>query len=604
MIDWTERQDRFNVYSHHVRLLVHAIQAMDGIAKRKVTVKVTYNAPSTSSRPPSRTASPRPPSPIKFTTSAGSAVGTGTTFRPKAKVNSAATIRKSPSVVGVPPRASSPSKFARAQNGTLTPSFQPRVTASTTAANVTIRRPQTPVSAPVSPNDARQKASSAQSDIGRSTTPRIRDASSLHHAISFSSLQKPTSASQDGNVSPSIRIRSKVSNLSKNANETVSPSLQPIPQPQPRVRSPSTSSSVSQMRSSAQTPPPVPPPQFYPITAGSPAANPHRYVQRSPPATHHAYQGLGLISTDLPGQTRARGNSTARVKLPPIPPPPLSPPGSTLSFSSKSSVSQSSHGDSSLPTTAQSEHRRQGSATDLFQGNAAAAALGSILGEGSESNSGLDSDNDERKVRAAAKTNRKMADLEITNRSLLSINSSLEATKNKQAKEIRELRRKLRESRLILPPSTFRAVKSSMGPEEDEVGEDEDDDSEVEDAAEGNGDEIYKRVKLMLEGLISSGKKALETKIEDFPEGAKGVAKVLTAEEVQSWHRSNVDDIDGYSDGDSMSVSQADISITSSIDGDDDDDDGDDEDEGNASFLSQDTFFKPSGPPIHISEAV
>lgn len=195
-----------------------------------------------------------------------------------------------------------------------------------------------------------------------------------------------------------------------------------------------------------------------------------------------------------------------------------------------------------------------------------------------------------------------MADLEITNRSLLSINSSLEATKNKQAKEIRDLRRKLRETRLILPPHTYREYKSSMDPDEEVAAEEEEDeDSEVEDAAEGNGDEIYKRVKLMLEGLISSGRKALETKVEDFAE-SKGVAKVLTAEEVKSWNRSNdpsADHDDNGSDTDSMSVSQPDISITSSTNGDDEDYDED----GDSSVLSQDTFFKPTGPPIRISEA-
>jgi riboflavin synthase len=196
-----------------------------------------------------------------------------------------------------------------------------------------------------------------------------------------------------------------------------------------------------------------------------------------------------------------------------------------------------------------------------------------------------------------------MADLEITNRSLLSINSSLEATKNKQAKEIRELRRKLRESRLILPPRAYREYKSSLEPQEEAPADDDDDeDSEVEDAAEGNGDEIYKRVKHMLEGLISSGKKALETKVEDFAE-TKGLAKVLTAEEVKSWHRSNdpqTENDDENSDADSLSVSQADISITSSTNGDDDDYDED----GDTSFLSRDTFFKSSGPPIRISEAI
>lgn len=216
----------------------------------------------------------------------------------------------------------------------------------------------------------------------------------------------------------------------------------------------------------------------------------------------------------------------------------------------------------------------------------------------------MDLNDEERKVKAEAKSNRKMADLEITNRSLLSINSSLEATKNKQAKEIRELRRKLRETRLILPPRAYREYKSSADPEEEAAADEEEEDSEVEDAAEGNGDEIYKRVKLMLEGLISSGKQALEAKVADFAE-AKGVAKVLTAEEVKSWHRSNdagAEHDGDDSDTDSMSVSQADVSVTST-NGEEDDDGNDEDEDAGTSILSHFFTGGPAGPPIHVSEA-
>jgi len=151
-----------------------------------------------------------------------------------------------------------------------------------------------------------------------------------------------------------------------------------------------------------------------------------------------------------------------------------------------------------------------------------------------------------------------IADLEITNRSLLVINASLEATKHRQAKEIQELRRKLRESRLILPPRAYRAVKSSLDPEE--LGDDEEDvDDEDEEwfdaddggsAAGGNGgtgDEIYKRIKMMLEVLLKTGQEALDRKTEDFGGGAKGAAKVLSPQEVKDW-RGGADDHDGDHD--------------------------------------------------------
>jgi len=134
-------------------------------------------------------------------------------------------------------------------------------------------------------------------------------------------------------------------------------------------------------------------------------------------------------------------------------------------------------------------------------------------------------------------------DLEITNRSLLAINATLEATKHKQAKEIRELRRKLRESRLMLPPRDFRAIKSSLGPEDiadDEDIDDEDgDDGDEEDT--GKHDETYRRVKGILEGLLETGRRALRAEPRDFEKQGGGV-KVLSAEEVRFWRGDMADD--------------------------------------------------------------
>lgn len=121
--------------------------------------------------------------------------------------------------------------------------------------------------------------------------------------------------------------------------------------------------------------------------------------------------------------------------------------------------------------------------------------------------------------------------MEITNRSLLAINASLEGTKHRQAKEIRELKRKLRESRLILPPPAFRAVKSSLQEDDDEEEEEEEEEEEI----DGKDDEMFTRVKGMIEGLLDSCKRALKSKPEDFNTGSKGGAKVLSAEEVRSW---------------------------------------------------------------------
>ena len=172
----------------------------------------------------------------------------------------------------------------------------------------------------------------------------------------------------------------------------------------------------------------------------------------------------------------------------------------------------------------------------------------------------------DRKIRAEAKTNRKVKnylficssathrspipqieDLEITNRSLLAINAALETTKHKQANEIRELRRKLRESRLMLPPRAFRAIKSSLGPEDVADDEDIDDDGKDDDDGDGDGDddehdETYSRIKGILEDLLEMGRRALRAEPRDFEKQGSGV-KVLSAEEVRSWRGNMGDDI-------------------------------------------------------------
>jgi len=159
-----------------------------------------------------------------------------------------------------------------------------------------------------------------------------------------------------------------------------------------------------------------------------------------------------------------------------------------------------------------------------------------------------DSEASEHKVKAEAKSNRKIADLEITNRSLLAINSTLETTKHRQAKEIRDLRRKLRESRLILPPRAFRAVKSKLDHDDTASEDDEDENSE---SLEGTEDEVYTRVKAIIDGLIETGKGALELKPKDFLEGGKGGAKVLHAEDVRIWRNSGElsEDEEGHNHG-------------------------------------------------------
>ena len=168
----------------------------------------------------------------------------------------------------------------------------------------------------------------------------------------------------------------------------------------------------------------------------------------------------------------------------------------------------------------------------------------------------------DRKIQAEAKTNRKVTrtilsyaissihrfplsqieDLEITNRSLLVINASLEATKHKQLNDIRDLRRKLRESRLMLPPRTYRTLKSSLSPEDMADDEDIDEDSSGDDDGDVEHDETYKRIKGILDDLLETGRRALRAEPRDFEKQCSGV-KVLSAEEVRSWRNNMGDDI-------------------------------------------------------------
>ncbi|KAI0778982.1 hypothetical protein BD413DRAFT_438556, partial [Trametes elegans] len=297
----------------------------------------------------------------------------------------------------------------------------------------------------------------------------------------------------------------------------------------------------------------------------------------------HSYQPPKSYQPFVPNDDLAvrYGNGyTVAAKVDPtaIPLPPQSPPISAVSFSSHSSASRSSasygsQDSSSTKSTAPTLHSNLNGQAHGRQGSRSSQPRASLDGLGIRSQSisrepstaseadfvdGFESETphhaddreeeSQRKIKAEAKSNRKIADLEITNRSLLAINSSLEATKHRQAKEIRELRRKLRESRLILPPPAYRAVKSSLTHDDEQGPEDEEEEEEEEgeeDAAlvEGKDDEPYRRVKVMIEGLLSSCQRALEAKPEDFLDSTagRGVAKVLTAEEVRDWRGEDAD---------------------------------------------------------------
>ncbi|KAI9445061.1 hypothetical protein H4582DRAFT_1913012 [Lactarius indigo] len=367
-------------------------------------------------------------------------------------------------------------------------------------------------------------------------------------------------------TSPPIRVKAKVSSFAKSNGSSVPPiplnSLHPSSPPyattrpiETRPRAPSVIDFGGFISTPSSPTASTVPLAIHPITTATSAANPHRYVSRfapNPTTTH--FQSLSPPSTrDLDNDLHFRVAS--KVDPAAIPLPPQSPPVSTLSFSSQSSQNTQSSCASGSTAPTPSSHFLS---TALISGERGSPTLSSDSAPDASSESRYPNpsrrslgsptaypEDSDRKIKAEAKSNRKIEDLEITNRSLLAINATLEATKHKQANEIRDLRRKLRESRLMLPPRTFRAIKSSLGPED--VADDEDtDDSEGasnDDGGEGNEhDAAFSRVKGILEDLLESGRRALRAEPKDFEGQSRGV-KVLSAEEVRSWRGDVGDDV-------------------------------------------------------------
>ncbi|KAG5638387.1 hypothetical protein H0H81_000283 [Sphagnurus paluster] len=485
------------------------------LTSSQVTVKLTYTEPSPAR--PARANLSRPASPIKLQPTPP--------VKPRAKVNVSAQITRSRSPVRSspierPPRPTSPAKPPppRTKPSTLSPTFHPKPKLKPSVRN--LNTPDAPRAAEprFSPDQLRGRNGSV----------------SLHHSVSFSSLQASHSDS-DGRYSPSpsVRVRSKVSGLAKPPSESLSPPAARPPAARTRNRAPSLTSSV------VSSPPA---PTFYPITTATPAANPHRYQPptpaRCPP--FHPFRARDPSPSVVSRRREPSPNPPRRARVDPaaIPLPANSPPTSALSFSSRSSVSVDNPSarltpDDSMRSTLDSLLRY--------------TELNSTREDSFSGDSTQDPDTDgeaaiaARKVKAEAKSNRKIADLEITNRSLLAINASLESAKHKQAKEIRELRRKLRESRLILPPRAFRAVNNASPSHDNDADADADaSSSDDEDNDNGNApqDEVYRRIKAILESLLDSGRRALERQPHDFPEVGKGGAKVLSADEVRSWRDS------------------------------------------------------------------
>lgn len=146
-----------------------------------------------------------------------------------------------------------------------------------------------------------------------------------------------------------------------------------------------------------------------------------------------------------------------------------------------------------------------------------------------------------------AKRARKMLDLEITNKSLLAINASLEVAKLQQAREIRELKRRLREGRMSLAPKATGAGSDGVSGgeagvegrtpylfEEDEEDDDasSDADSEMIVQEDPELEAIHANCKALIDRMIEDARDAIRYRYE--PAKGEGLGgKVLHPIEVQ-----------------------------------------------------------------------
>jgi hypothetical protein len=178
------------------------------------------------------------------------------------------------------------------------------------------------------------------------TSSDSRAGTSLHHVASLAPSKSVVGLSdrdREGASSPMMRIRSKVTTISKSQSVSITGTISPPLQP-------STCPASSHMRSPLVTSLPTSPPliqhQIYPITTAVPAANPHRFIQSRPPSIRNPaipFQNNNTFQLLNPSSSDDRPPPLiAKVDPAFIPLPPHSPPTSALSFSSRSSASQSS----------------------------------------------------------------------------------------------------------------------------------------------------------------------------------------------------------------------------------------------------------------------
>lgn len=133
-----------------------------------------------------------------------------------------------------------------------------------------------------------------------------------------------------------------------------------------------------------------------------------------------------------------------------------------------------------------------------------------------------------------ARVHRKLLDLEITNKSLMAINSALEVTKLKQAKEIRELKRRLRDGRgLPAVAGPRESAGSTVFSDEGDLTESEDDDDLLV-KEDPELEAAHQRCKDLVDHMVEQARKAILAEYDE-PENSGG--KVLHPAELEEMQR-------------------------------------------------------------------
>jgi hypothetical protein len=344
------------------------------------------------------------------------------TSRPKAKVSSGATV-----IVGRSTSSSS-AEHSIAKSTTRPPSpfkqsrgHARQLSSTRSAVDVHISRPKAFVGA----HELSKQRSLTSTLEASFTGARHRNGS--FHATPPSS-PSPRLSPESASTSPAIRVKAKVSNVAKfssssptsaSSSHPSSPTFATTRPIESRPRAPS----ITDLGIFGSRPPlPTVPLAIHPITTPTSAANPHRYAPRIPSNSASRFQSLSPLSNrDLDNGIHVRVSS--KVDPAAIPLPPQSPPASTLSFSSQSS--RDTHGSSASGSTAPTPishlygtHLTREEQGALVLGSGPAFDVDDTCDPNSPRHSPDNSvvptdqlDDSDRKIRAEAKTNRKVTNL-------------------------------------------------------------------------------------------------------------------------------------------------------------------------------------------------